>query len=118
MNCQCGKELNGKQRKYCSEDCARDGKNNSTNAWRNNNKEIVKEYGKQQRNKAKERGELGAYRDYTHMLPVDLMLKINHDLITLKKDKNKLLEEYKENRNFKYIKLHIERVTKGAEWKS
>ena len=106
MNCQCGKELNGKQRKYCSED--------STNAWRNNNKEIVKEYGKQQRNKAKERGELGAYRDYTHMLPVDLMLKINHDLITLKKDKDKLLEEYKENRNFKYIKLHIERVTKGA----
>ena len=109
MNCQCGKELNGKQRKYCSEDCARDGKNNSINAWRNNNKEIVKE-----RNKAKERGELGAYRDYTHMLPVDLMLKINHDLITLKKDKDKLLEEYKENRNFKYIKLHIERVTKGA----
>ena len=107
MNCQiCGKELNGKQRKYCSED--------STNAWRNNNKEIVKEYGKQQRNKAKERGELGAYRDYTHMLPVDLMLKINHDLITLKKNKDKLLEEYKENRNFKYIKLHIERVTKGA----
>ena len=105
MNCQCGKELNGKQRKYCSEDCARDGKNN---------KETVKEYGKQQRNKAKERGELGAYRDYTHMLPVDLMLKINHDLITLKKDKDKLLEEYKENRNFKYIKLHIERVTKGA----
>ena len=91
MNCQCGKELNGKQRKYCSEDCAREGK---------------------QRNKAKERGELGAYRDYTHMLPVDLMLKINRDLITLKKDKNKLLEEYKENRNFKYIKLHIERVTK------
>ena len=39
MNCQCSKELNGKQRKYCSEDCARDGKNNSTNAWRNNNKE-------------------------------------------------------------------------------
>ena len=115
MNCQiCGKELNGKQRKYCSEDCAREGKNNSTNAWRNNNKEIVKEYGKQQRNKAKERGELGAYRDYTHMLPVDLMLKINHDLITLKKDKDKLLDEYKENRNFKYIKLHIERVTKGA----
>ena len=109
MNCQCGKELNGKQRKYCSEDCARDGKNNSINAWRNNNKEIVKE-----RNKAKERGELGAYRDYTHMLPVDLMLKINHDLITLKKDKDKLLEEYKENRNFEYIKLHIERVTKGA----
>ena len=87
MNCQCGKELNGKQRKYCSEDCARE---------------------------AKERGELGAYRDYTHMLSVDLMLKINHDLITLKKDKDKLLEEYKENRNFKYIKLHIERVTKGA----
>ena len=102
MNCQCGKELNGKQRKYCSEDCVRDGKNNSTNA------------GKQQRNKAKERGELGAYKDYTHMLPVELMLKINHDLITLKKDKDKLLEEYKENRNFKYIKLHIERVTKGA----
>ena len=98
MNCQiCGKELNGKQRKYCSEDC----KNNSTNAWRNNNK-------------AKERGELGAYKDYTHMLPVELMLKINHDLITLKKDKDKLLEEYKENKNFKYIKLHIERVTKGA----
>ena len=91
MNCQCGKELNGKQRKYCSEGCARDGKN-----------------------KTKERGELGAYRDYTHMLPVDLMLKINHELITLKKDKDKLLEEYKENRNFKYIKLHIERVTKGA----
>ena len=110
MNCQiCGKELNGKQRKYCSEDCVRDGKNNSTNAWRNNNKDTVKE-----RNKAKERGELGAYRDYTHMLPVELMLKINHDLITLKKDKDKLLEEYKENRNFKYIKLHIERVTKGA----
>ena len=80
MNCQCGKEL----------------------------------YGKQQRNKARKLGELGAYRDYTHMLPVDLMLKINHDLITLKKDKDKLLEEYKENRNFKYIKLHIERVTKGA----
>ena len=110
MNCQCGKELKGKQRKYCSEDCARDGKNNSTNAWRNN--KIVKEYGKQQRNKTKERGELGAYRDYTHMLPVDLMLKINHDLITLKKDKDKLLEEYKENRNFKYIKIHIKRVTK------
>ena len=115
MNCQiCGKELNGKQRKYCSEDCAREGKNNSTNAWRNDNKETIKEYGKQQRNKAKERGEFGAYRDYTHMLPVDLMLKINHDLITLKKDKDKILEEYKENRNFKYIKLHIERVTKGA----
>ncbi len=94
MNCQiCRKELKGKQRKYCSEDCARDGK--------------------QQRNKAKGRGELGAYRDYTHMLPVELMLKINRDLITLKKDKNKLLDEYKENRNFKYIKLHIERVTKG-----
>ena len=107
MNCQiCGKELNGKQRKYCSEDCAREGKNN--------NKETVKEYGKQQRNKAKERGEFGAYGDYTHMLPVELMLKINHDLITLKKDKDKLLDEYKENRNFKYIKLHIERVTKGA----
>ena len=87
MNCQiCGKELNGKQRKYCSEDCAREGKNNSTNA----------------------------YRDYTYILPVELMLKINRDLITLKKDKDKLLEEYKENRNFKYIKLHIERVTKGA----
>ena len=114
MNCQCGKELNGKQRKYCSEDCAREGKKNSINAWRNNDKEIVKEYGKQQRSKAKERGELGAYRDYTHMLPVDLMLRINHDLITLKKDKDKLLEEYKENRNFKYIKLHIERVTKGT----
>lgn len=115
MNCQiCGKELNGKQRKYCSEDCVRVGKNNSTNAWRNNNKEIVKEYGKQQRNKAKERGELGVYRDYTHMLSVELMLKINRDLITLKKDKDKLLEEYKENRNFKYIKLHIERVTKGS----
>ena len=109
MNCQCSKELNGKQRKYCSEDCAREGKNNSTNAWRNDNKEIVKE-----KNKAKERGEFGAYRDYTHMLPVELMLKINRDLITLKKDKDKLLEEYKENRNFKYIKLHIERVTKGA----
>ena len=87
MNCQiCGKELNGKQRKYCSEDCAREGKNNSTNA----------------------------YRDYTYILPVELMLKINRDLITLKKDKDKLLEEYKENRNFKYIKLHIERVTKGT----
>ena len=48
------------------------------------------------------------------MLPVELMLKINHELITLKKDKDKLLEEYKENRNFKYIKLHIERVTKGV----
>ena len=115
MNCQiCGKELTGKQRKYCSEDCVREGKNNSVNVWRNNNKESVKEYGKLQRSKAKERGELGAYRDYTHMLPVELMLKINRDLITLKKDKEKLLEEYKENRNFKYIKLHIERVTKGA----
>ena len=68
-------------------------------------KEKVYEYGKLQRSKAKEHGELGAYRDYTHMLPVELMLK---------KDKEKLLEEYKENRNFKYIKLHIERVTKGA----
>ena len=87
MNCQiCGKELNGRQMKYCSEDCVRDGKNNSTNA----------------------------YRDYTYMLPVELMLKINRDLITLKKDKDKLLDEYKENRNFKYIKLHIERVTKGT----
>lgn len=96
MNCQiCGKELKGKQKKYCSEDC-------------------VKEYEKQQRNKAKEHGELGAYRDYTHMLPVELMLKINRDLITLKKDKDKLLEEYKENRNFKYIKIHVERVTKGV----
>ena len=115
MNCKiCGKELNGKQRKYCSEECAREGKNNSTNACRTDNKETVKEYGKQQRSKANERGELGAYRDYTHMLPVDLMLKINHDLITLKKDKDKLLDEYKENKNFKYIKLHIERVTKGA----
>ncbi len=88
MNCQiCGKELNGKQRKYCSEDCVREKKLNSS---------------------------VNSYKDYTDMLPVDLMLRINRDLITLKKDKDKLLEEYKENRNFKYIKLHIERVTKGS----
>ena len=44
MNCQiCGKELTGKQRKYCSEDCVREGKNNSVNVWRNNNKETVKD---------------------------------------------------------------------------
>lgn len=108
MNCQCGKELTGKQRKYCSEDCARGGKN----AWRNNNKETVKEYGKLQGEKKKLNSSVNSYKDYTDMLPVDLMLKINRDSITLKKDKDKLLEEYKENRNFKYIKLHIERVTK------
>ena len=90
MNCKiCGKELNGKQRKYCSEDCARDGKKKLNSS-------------------------VNSYKDYTYMLPVDLMLKINRDLITLKKDKDKLLEEYKENKNFKYIKLHIERVTKGS----
>ena len=61
MNCQCGKELNGKQRKYCSEDCARDGKKKLNSS-------------------------VNSYKDYTHMLPVDLMLKINRDLITLKKD--------------------------------
>ena len=70
--------------------------------------------GKQQRNKAKERGEFGAYKDYTHMLPVDLMLKINRELITLKKPKEKVLLEYEKNKYFKYIKIHIERVTKGA----
>ena len=113
MNCKiCGEKLKGKQRSYCCEEHARQG--NATNSRRYANKEKVKEYVKLQRSKAKERGELGAYRDYTHMLPVELMLKINRDLITLKKDKEKLLEEYKENRNFKYIKLHIERVTKGA----
>ena len=115
MNCQiCGEKLKGKQRSYCCEEHARQGKNNATNSCRYSNKEKVKEYGKLQRVKKKLNSSIKSYKDYTHMLPVDLMLKINRELITLKKDKEKLLEEYKENRNFKYIKLHIERVTKGA----
>ena len=115
MNCKiCGKELNGKQRKYCSEDCAREGKNNATNACRKNNKETVKEFDKIQRSKANEHKEFGAYKDYTNMLPVELMLKINRELITLKKPKEKVLSEYEKNKYFKYIKIHVERVTKGA----
>ena len=115
MNCKiCGEKLKGKQRSYCCEEHARQGKNNATNSWRYANKEKVKEYGKIQRTKINLISDKKTYKDYTHMLPVDLMLKINHDLITLKKDKDKLLDEYKENKNFKYIKLHIERVTKGA----
>ena len=90
MNCQiCGKELNGKQSKYCSEDCVRDGKKKLNSS-------------------------VNSYKDYTHMLPVELMLKINRDLITLKKDKEKVLSEYEKNKYFKYIKIHVERVTKGV----
>ena len=40
--------------------------------------------------------------------------KINRELITLKKPKEKVLLEYEKNKYFKYIKIHIERVTKGA----
>ena len=95
MNCKiCGEKLKGKQRSYCCEEHARQGKN--------------------QRSKTKEHKELGAYKDYTHMLPVDLMLKINRELITLKKPKEKVLSEYEKNKYFKYIKIHVERVTKGA----
>ena len=77
-------------------------------------KKKVYEYGKLQREKKKLNGSIKSYKDYTHMLPVDLMLKINRELITLKKSKEKVLSEYENDKYFKYIKIHIERVTKGA----
>ena len=115
MNCKiCGEKLKGKQRSYCCEEHARQGKNNATNSWRYENKEKVYEYGKLQREKKKLNGSINSYKDYTHMLPVDLMLKINRELMTLKKPKEKVLSEYEKNKYFKYIKIHVERVTKGA----
>ena len=115
MNCKiCGEKLKGKQRSYCCEEHARQGKNNATNSWRYANKEKVKEYGKIQRTKINLISDKKTYKDYTHMLPVDLMLKINRELITLKKSKEKVLSEYEKNKYFKYIKIHVERVTKGA----
>ena len=107
MNCKiCGEKLKGKQRSYCCEEHARQGKNNANNSWRYENKE-----------KNKLNGSINSYKDYTDMLPVDLMLKINKELMTLKKPKEKVLSEYEKNKYFKYIKIHVKRVTKGAYWK-
>ena len=116
MKCKiCDNKLTGKKRSYCSEKCAEIGKSLFNTVWKKENKDKVAENSRKQFEKIKNKVPVKKYNDYTHMLPVDLMLKINHDLITLKKDKDKLLEEYKENRNFKYIKLHIERVTKDVK---
>ena len=48
-------------------------------------------------------------------LDVEIPEEFKSCLAQLKSNElQKLLDEYKENRNFKYIKLHIERVTKGS----
>ena len=48
MNCKiCGEKLKCKQRSYCCEEHARQGKNNVANSWRYENKEkVLSEYDK------------------------------------------------------------------------
>ena len=116
MKCKiCDNKLTGKKRSYCSEKCAEIGKSLFNTVWKKENKDKVAENSRKQFEKIKNQVPVKKYNDYTRGLSVDLMLEINRKLITNKKSKEVVLKEYEKDKNFRYIEMHIERVTKDVK---
>ena len=108
MNCQiCGKELKGKQSKYCSSRyCLTEAKKISRKNCMERYKHNIENVKIKKTNIIKTK----SINDYTHYMSVDMMLEINRNLITLKKTPADVYNKFCELTDKNILKKHIERV--------